>query len=148
MSGPVRDGATLVHGTAIVIGDKGVLILGASGAGKSDLALRLIDRGAILVADDQVIVATSGGRVIVRAPGRIAGRMEVRGLGLVEVPYRAEAPLMLCVELAPEADRLPEPAVRMVAGIPVPAVTIDPRPPSAAIKVEWALRHPRGRNDW
>jgi serine kinase of HPr protein (carbohydrate metabolism regulator) len=148
MSEASPPGTALIHGTAIVIGEKAVLILGASGTGKSDLALRLIDRGAILVADDGVIVEAEGERVMVRAPERIAGRMEVRGVGLVATPHRARAPLALCVELGPEAERLPERRTRLVAGIAVPVVAIDPRSASAPVKVEWALRHSMGENDW
>lgn len=148
MSEPLPAGATLVHGTAIVIGDSAVLIVGASGAGKSDLALRLIDRGAMLVADDAVIVMSEGARAMVRAPERIVGRMEVRGIGLVATPHRATAPLALCVELGPEDERLPERRTRDMAGIAVPVVAIDPRAASAPIKVEWALRHAIGENDW
>ena len=148
MSEPLPAGATLVHGTAIVIGDSAVLIVGASGAGKSDLALRLIDRGAMLVADDGVVVTAEGTEAMVRAPERIAGRMEVRGVGLVATPHHAVARLALCVELGPEDERLPERRTRDLAGIAVPVVTIDPHTASAPIKVEWALRHSIGENDW
>ena len=76
----------LVHGTCIEIDGLGVLLRAPSGGGKSDLALRLIDDGAHLVADDQVQLTARAGRLVATAPLRISGRMEVRGLGIVEVP--------------------------------------------------------------
>ena len=135
------DRETLVHATAVAIDGRAVLISGTSGSGKSDLALRLIDRGAVLVSDDQVAVRLEAGIVIARAPAMIAGRMEVRGVGVVEVRHAAEAPVVLWVELGQEAERMPEGRMRSVVGSAVPAITVDPRPASAPIKVEWALRH-------
>lgn len=136
----------LIHGTAVVIGDRAVLICGPSGAGKSDLALRLIDRGALLVADDQVIVEAASPGAIARVPVRIAGRIEVRGLGLIDVAHADRAPLGLWVDLGPETERMPEQRFRTVAGVRIDAVTIDPRPASAPVKVEWALQHLPWRN--
>jgi serine kinase of HPr protein (carbohydrate metabolism regulator) len=137
----VQDEWQLLHATAVAIDGLGVLIEGPSGSGKSDLALRLLDRGAALVADDQVHVARDGGAVRLACPERIAGLIEVRGLGILRVKPAAEAPLALCVTLGEEA-RLPEPATRDVLGTDVRAVTLDPRAPSAPIKVELALRRP------
>ena len=71
----------MVHATCVAIGDRAVLLCGPSGSGKSDLALRLIDGGAQLVADDQVVLRAEGGRIVARAPEALAGRMEVRGIG-------------------------------------------------------------------
>jgi serine kinase of HPr protein (carbohydrate metabolism regulator) len=137
----VQDEWQLLHATAVAIDGKGVLIEGPSGSGKSDLALRLLDRGAALVADDQVRVARAGAGVRLACPERIAGLIEVRGLGILRVEPAAEAPLALCVTLGEEA-RLPEPATRTVLGAAVRAMTLDPRAPSAPIKVELALRRP------
>lgn len=91
--------------------DSGVLILGASGSGKSDLALRLIERGASLVADDRVDLFVTDGRLKARAPERLAGLIEIRGLGIMTFPYEAEATLGLAVELVDSSDtmRMPEP---------------------------------------
>jgi serine kinase of HPr protein (carbohydrate metabolism regulator) len=137
----VQDEWQLLHATAVAIDGQGVLIEGPSGSGKSDLALRLLDRGAALVADDQVRVARDGAAVRLACPERIAGLIEVRGLGILRVTAAAGAPLALCVTLGEEA-RLPEPATRDVLGAAVRAVTLDPRAPSAPIKVELALRRP------
>lgn len=128
-----------VHGTAVAIGEAGVLILGASGSGKSDLALRLIDRGAVLIADDYVEVAKAGERLRLSPPSTIAGRIEVRELGIVALPWRRDVALALVVDLDAERFRLPEPHVHAIEGIAVPRIAIDPRPASAPIKVELAL---------
>lgn len=128
-----------VHGTAVAIGEAGVLILGASGTGKSDLALRLVDRGAVLIADDYVDVAKSGDRLLLSPPPTIAGRIEVRELGIVALPWRREVALALVVDLDAARVRLPEAHVHTIEGIAVPMIAIDPRPASAPIKVELAL---------
>ena len=112
--------------------------LGASGSGKSDLALRLIDRGAVLVADDYTDVVRDGDALIAAAPATIAGRMEVRGIGVVDCPHRAHARVALAVTLGAE-DRMPEPATITIAGVAVPNVTLAAAPASAPIKVELAL---------
>lgn len=127
-----------IHASTVAIGGRGVMILGPSGAGKSDLALRLIDRGAELVADDRTILTRAGTAVVATCPPTIAGRIEVRGIGIVSRAHRDSAPVALAVTLG-EEERLPEPRARDVAGICVPEVTIDPRAPSAPIKVELAL---------
>ncbi len=116
-----------------------MLIEGASGAGKSDLALRLIDRGATLVSDDQVVLARRGAFLYASAPATIAGKLEVRGLGIVDVQHLAEAPLALVVRLgAPE--RLPEPRRRSIDGVDLPEIVVAAFEASAPVKVEWALR--------
>jgi len=109
-----------IHASCLVLGragqpfgapeDAGVLILGASGSGKSDLALRLIERGAVLVADDRVDLFASDGRLWGSATGNLAGLVEIRGVGIVSLPSRSEAAIALVVELvAPDTvSRLPE----------------------------------------
>ncbi|MGZ5938137.1 MAG: HPr kinase/phosphorylase [Rhizomicrobium sp.] len=86
----------------------GVLLLGDSGAGKSDLALRLIGRGAQLVADDRTDLEVRRGRLVARAPRNIAGLMEIRGLGIVEMPHAASAHIALVVNLSGKVKRMPE----------------------------------------
>jgi serine kinase of HPr protein (carbohydrate metabolism regulator) len=132
----------LVHATAIAIDGRTVLLRGPSGAGKSDLALRLIDAGARLVADDQVELRRAGGRVLVRAPAAIAGLMEVRGVGILQLEPLREAALAMCVDLVPstEVERLPEIRCEDVLGLAVPSIALSPFEASAAAKLRFALR--------
>jgi serine kinase of HPr protein (carbohydrate metabolism regulator) len=132
----------LVHGTAVAIDGRAVLLRGPSGAGKSDLALRLIDTGARLVADDQVELRRAGGRVLVRAPAAIAGLMEVRGVGILQLEPLREAALAMCVDLVPsvEVERLPEIRCEDVLGLAVPSIALSPFEASAAAKLRFALR--------
>jgi HPr kinase/phosphorylase len=88
--------------------DSGVLIIGKSGAGKSDLALRLIERGAILVSDDRTELLLTGGSLIARAPANIRGLIEVRGVGIVAVPFAAKVRVALAVSLDGSKSRLPQ----------------------------------------
>ena len=100
---------TNIHASCLALGragqpfgapeDAGVLILGASGAGKSDLALRLIERGAVLVADDRVDLFESDGRLWGSAPASLAGLLEIRGVGIIALPHRSETAISLAVEL-------------------------------------------------
>ena len=96
----------LVHGTCVSLGAKGVLLLGGSGAGKSDLALRLIHDGATLVADDRVVLTVKASKLAASVPPTIAGLIEVRELGIIKLPARA-ATLALAVQLGDEGPRLP-----------------------------------------
>jgi len=130
----------LVHASCVAIGGRAVLIAGTSGHGKSDLALRLIDRGARLVSDDYTIVATHGGRLLASSPDTIAGKIEVRGVGIVEIEPVRDAPVALVVDLDLAVDRLPEPGSRAIAGVAVPRVGLSALEASAPIKVEQALR--------
>jgi serine kinase of HPr protein (carbohydrate metabolism regulator) len=131
----------LVHATAIAIDGRAVLLRGPSGAGKSDIALRLIDAGARLVADDQVELRRAGGRVLVRAPAAIAGLMEVRGVGILQIEPLAEAALAMCVDLVPsaEVERFPEFRSEDVLGLTVPTIALSPFEASAAAKLRFAL---------
>ena len=137
-----------IHATAVAIDGRGVLLLGPSGAGKSDLALRLIDRGAKLIADDRVDLAHDGARVILSAPPRIAGLIEVRGLGILRFDH-VTAPLALAIELAAAeaVERLPEPDAELICGRKVALVRLHPFELSAPIKVELALRHAHAEAD-
>jgi HPr kinase/phosphorylase len=133
-----------IHGTCIAFGDRGVLIRGAPGAGKSDLALRLIDDGAQLVADDRVDFACDGHQLTARAPARLAGLIEVRGLGIVRLaPERlmAQAALVLVVDLvAPDAvDRLPATVMVKLLGLDLPGLALDPFAASAPLKLRLAV---------
>ena len=128
-----------LHAGCIAIGGRGVLIAGRSGSGKSDLALRAIDRGARLVSDDYTIVAARDGRLFARAPETIAGRMEVRGIGIVEMEALAEAPLCLHVDLDSPPERLPQPERVEIAGLSLPSLDFSALEASAPIKLEAAL---------
>src|SRR3981189_3410655 len=94
-----------IHASCVAIGARGVLLLGASGTGKSDLALRLIDEGAKLVADDRTILFTAKGMLHARAPASIKGLLEIRGLGIVELPVRTRVKIALVVRLGREDAR-------------------------------------------
>ena len=136
---------TRIHATCIALGgvDRplGVLLRGPSGAGKSDLALRLIDRGARLVSDDQTVLRAEEGRIWARAPGPIAGRMEVRGLGIADLPRLAEAPVRLVVDLkvGQHIERLPEAASCALLEVELPCLKLDPFHASAPAKLRLAL---------
>lgn len=130
----------MLHATVVAIGGRGVALAGRSGAGKSDLALRLVDRGAMLVGDDYVNLEVCANRIIARPPASIAGRIEVRGIGVVEMPYLAEACLALFVDLDLTPERLPEPAARELLGIAIPCIALDAFEASAPLKVELALK--------
>jgi HPr kinase/phosphorylase len=133
----------LVHASCAARGADAVLFLGPPGCGKSDLVLRLLDRGWHLVADDQTDIAP--GQPPRPAPA-LAGMLEVRGLGLVAglgAPP-AGCVLRLAVELGPP-ERLPAPRLWIAAGVTLPCLTLDPAPASAVVKVEWALDAVLGR---
>lgn len=131
---------TALHATCIAIGGRGVLLTGASGAGKSDLALRLVDRGATLVGDDGVVVEARDGRLHARPGPNIEGQMEVRGLGILAFPW-AEAPLFLAIALDQPVPRMPDEMLpfRLIEGLTLPVIALNPFEASAPVKVEKAL---------
>lgn len=135
-----RLSAETVHASSVAIDGRAVLISGPSGAGKSDLALRLLDRGFTLVSDDQTIVRREGDRLIASAPPAISGKLEIRGLGILEMETAGDVPVALLVELTSEIQRLPdENRERPLLGVPLPLVSIDAMAASAASKVALAL---------
>lgn len=132
----------LLHATAVAIDGRAVLLRGPSGSGKSDLALRLIEAGARLVADDQSELSRRGGVLLVRAPATIAGLFEVRGLGILRFDALAEAPVGLIADLvaADRIERLPPRRAEAILGVAVPLIGIAPFEASAAAKLHLALR--------
>jgi serine kinase of HPr protein (carbohydrate metabolism regulator) len=135
-----RISAETIHASTVASDGRAVLISGPSGSGKSDLALRMLDRGFMLVSDDQTIVRRDGDRLIATAPPTIAGKLEVRGIGIVEMDRLDEVPIALVVELTSEIQRLPDDSrERMILGLLVPLVTIDAMTASAPSKVALAL---------
>jgi HPr kinase/phosphorylase len=144
------DAADTHHGTAIAVGGSAALIIGPSGAGKSDLALRclaiapteLIPTPAHLVADDRVVISFGEGKLRAEAPEAIRGKLEVRGLGILDVPFVPSADLALIAELvAPEAmERLPDPPPRRtLLGVSLPLLRLAPFEASAPMKLLLAL---------
>jgi len=139
MSGP-RLSSENLHASCVAVDGRAVLITGPSGSGKSDLALRLLDRGFGLVSDDRTIVRTNGDRLIASAPPTIKGKLEVRGVGIVDMDSLDNVPLALVVELTSDIQRLPdEDRERMILGIGLPLISVDAMTASAASKVELAL---------
>ena len=135
-----RLSAETVHASTVASGGRAVLITGPSGSGKSDLALRLLDRGFVLVSDDQTIVKRDGDRLIASPPPAIAGKLEIRGIGIVEMDMVAEQPVALIVELTSEIQRLPDDnRERPILGVSLPLVSIDAMAASAPSKVALAL---------
>jgi serine kinase of HPr protein (carbohydrate metabolism regulator) len=134
----------LVHATTVHLGAHGVMLLGASGAGKTDLALRLIADGALLVSDDQTQLTLAHGRLIASAPATIAGRIEARGIGILPAPQIASAIVRLAVQLSGgEIERMPEPAHWTPLGVAsaphIPLIRLAPFEPCAAVKLRMAL---------
>ena len=129
-----------IHASTVAKDGRAVLLTGLSGAGKSDLALRLLDRGFALVSDDQTILKRQGTQLLASAPATIAGKIEIRGIGIVDMEHVSDVPVALLVELTSEVQRLPdENRERPIAGIPIPLISVDATTASAASKVAIAL---------
>jgi serine kinase of HPr protein (carbohydrate metabolism regulator) len=139
-AGGPRISAESVHASTVAIDGRAVLITGPSGAGKSDLALRLLDRGFTLVSDDQTIVKRDGNRLLASAPPNIAGKLEIRGIGIVDMERVENVPVALIVELTSEIQRLPDDSrERPILGVNLPLISIDAMAASAPSKVALAL---------
>jgi serine kinase of HPr protein (carbohydrate metabolism regulator) len=137
--GPRISGET-VHASTVAMDGRAVVIMGPSGAGKSDLVLRLLDRGFTLVSDDQTLVKRDGERLIASAPPNIAGKLEIRGIGIVDMETVSDMPVALLVELTSEIQRLPDDSrERPILGVHLPLISIDAMTASAASKVGLAL---------
>jgi serine kinase of HPr protein (carbohydrate metabolism regulator) len=145
MNQPITPGPRLsaetLHASTVACQGRAVLITGPSGSGKSDLALRMLDRGFALVSDDQTIVKRDGDRLLASPPPNIAGKLEIRGLGIIDVDHLTDMPVALIVELTlSEIQRLPDDSrERPILGVNLPLVTIDAMTASAPSKVALAL---------
>jgi serine kinase of HPr protein (carbohydrate metabolism regulator) len=136
----MRLSSETLHASTVALDGRAVLICGPSGAGKSDLALRLLDRGFVLVSDDQTIVRKDKGRVLAAAPPAIQGKLEIRGIGIVEMETVNDVPVALVVELSSDVQRMPDDSRdRLLLDVRIPLVTIDARTASAPSKVAVAL---------
>jgi serine kinase of HPr protein (carbohydrate metabolism regulator) len=135
-----RLSAETVHASTVTRDGRAVLITGPSGSGKSDLALRLLDRGFTLVSDDQTVVKKDGNRLLASAPPTIAGKLEIRGMGIFEMDRVDNVPVALIVELTGDIQRLPDDSrERPILGVKLPLITIDAMTASASAKVSLAL---------
>jgi HPr kinase/phosphorylase len=131
-----------IHATAVAIEGRAVLLRGQPGAGKSDLALRLIDAGAQLVTDDQSELFRRDDAIFVRPPRRISGLIEVRGIGILRIEAIAEAPVVLIADLiAPhQVERMPERRREPFLGLELPVIALAPFEASAPAKLRLIVR--------
>jgi serine kinase of HPr protein (carbohydrate metabolism regulator) len=129
-----------LHASTVALDGRAVLISGPSGSGKSDLALRLLDRGFTLVSDDRTIVRKEGDKLIASAPETIKGKLEIRGVGIVEMDTASDVPVALVVELTSDIRRLPDDdRERLILGTGIPLISVDAMTASAQSKVALAL---------
>lgn len=131
---------TIFSASAVAIGDVALAIEGAPGSGKSSLALALIDRGAVLIGDDAVRLTLQDDHLLASPPPNIEGLIEVRGVGLFEMPLAPPCPLALILSLGVGAERLPEAAnTREILGVKVPCLAFYPGTIAPAVRAEMAL---------
>ena len=137
----MRLSSETLHASTVAIGGRAVVISGPSGSGKSDLALRLLDRGFKLVSDDQTFLRMDDeGRLIASSPPTIRGKLEIRGIGIVDVECVTEVPIALFVELTSDMQRLPDDSrERLILNARVPLISVDAMTASAPSKVAIAL---------
>ena len=133
-----------IHSTSVVIDDNGVLILGDSGSGKSDLALRLIDNGATLISDDISICRKNSNNIYLYCPPEIKGLLEVREIGIITVPFVERVKLRLVVNLkSNNNERFPKDSFFRILGIKVPIINIEGKNSSAVAKIKVKLNEIR-----
>jgi HPr kinase/phosphorylase len=130
-----------IHGTCVDIKGHGVLIQGKPGMGKSSLALQLMDRGAILVADDQTLLSRELEEVVAQSPLSLRGLLEVRGIGICSFPFQQKSFLRLCVKICPKEklERLPDPFFVAYHDVKIPLLTLGKDELLGAIKIELKL---------
>ena len=137
----------LLHASSVMIEGRVLLLSGQSGRGKSDLALRLIDRGALLVSDDYTELAARAGILYASPPVTIAGRIEIRGVGITDMTFAGKGAVALMLDLDARPARLPDDILptTSLCGVDIPTLAFAPFDVSAAIKAEQALvRHGLG----
>ncbi len=133
----------IVHASCVSVDGQGILFVGPSGSGKSDLALRMIDRGAVLVADDQVILTKRKNGTVASVPDETAGKLEVRSIGIVEFNHIETTTLQLKVNLTSQPERFPmDSGNETLLDRKIPTIYINPFEPSAPAKIELALKRP------
>jgi serine kinase of HPr protein (carbohydrate metabolism regulator) len=136
----LRLSSETLHASTVAVDGRAVLITGPSGSGKSDLTLRLLDRGFVLVSDDQTIIKKNGSRLCATSPPTIRGKLEIRGVGIVTVDHVEDVPVAMVVELTSDIQRLPDDSrERPMLGVPVPLISVDALTASAPSKVAVAL---------
>ena len=130
----------IVHGTAIALEDKGVLLIGPSGSGKSDLALRLIDSGATLISDDQIICERRNDEIFLFPHKKINGLIEVRGVGIIKVPYIENVKLKMIVQLInKQPERIPVKEEKNFLNLKIKFIKIIGKEASSTAKVKIKL---------
>ena len=133
-----------IHSSSVVIDDNGVLILGDSGSGKSDLALRLIDNGATLISDDISICRKNSNNIYLYCPPEIKGLLEVREIGIITVPFVERIKLRLVVNLrSKNNERFPKDNSFRILGIKIPLISIEGKNSSAVAKIKVKLNEIR-----
>ena len=129
-----------LHASCVANDGRAVLIAGPSGSGKSDLALRLLDHGFTLVSDDRTILRKEGDKLVASAPATIKGKLEIRGIGIVDMQSVSDVPVALVVDLTSDIQRLPDDSrARLILGMSIPLITVDAMTASAASKVTLGL---------
>ena len=132
---------TTIYASCVEFMGSGLLICGRSGSGKSDLCLRLIDAGAKFIADDQTIIENKGGKLKARCPDSIKGMLEIRGIGIVEMPCidETEINLKLSLQSFDQIDRMPEKHTELIENVRLPIFYLDAFSVSAVIKIKTLL---------
>ena len=133
--------STAHQATCVALAQGALLIEGPPGSGKSTLALMLIDRGARLIGDDGVLLRAEAGRVMAAPHPNTRGLIEVRNLGLIDLPAVKEAAAALVIRLDPAAPRFIDSAeTTRLCGLDLPLVRLWPDSPALPLKAEWAMR--------
>tara|TARA_Y100000766_G_C18342899_1_gene335697 strand:- start:66 stop:491 length:426 start_codon:yes stop_codon:yes gene_type:complete len=133
-----------LYSSSIVFDDSGVLILGESGSGKSDLALRLIDSGATLISDDLTICNKKINNIFLSCPTQTKGLLEVREVGIITVPFVERIKLRMVVKLnIKKLKRIPDPKFFKILGLKFPLLELDGRNSSAVVKIKVKLNEIR-----